>query len=1061
MKATTKSKSFVLFIATALTAALFALSVAFGAAGVTAESVAGAKANDNMVTYEIYPNPHSIVYGDSFVDITDDVFVSAGENIDKPTRDRLFDALSKIDVCALFSPKADATKVMIGVYGSGDDADRFIAGKSIASSHFEKIDAHVLYIGADGVAIVGKNTDAAFYGVATLDMILSQSGRKVRALTVVDYSDSVYRGFIEGYYGTPWTTDERIELMKFGSMFKTNIYVYAPKDDPYHSRNWRGLYTGADYAALKEQIDAGNATKTRFTWSVHPLMENSKPFKRENYDADIAVLLAKFQQIYDAGCRSFMVSADDINGDKVDGACQRDMLNDVQKWLDKKGDCYELIFVSSSYCDASQEALGVNQQKYYDELMDGLDERIEIMWTGKRVCSRLSEGAYQRFDELTGGRKPFFWMNWPVTDYNPTYLLLGSSEVLDVKTQGGTVPFSGVVMNPMQYAELSKMSIFGVGDYCWNVDAFDVERNYADSFKYIESGDPHSLHVISDQLCNTSGKIGDAFFKESREIRPYIDRFFAAYGSDSFEQAAVNLSRQFDVIIAACDNYERKADNTALLQTLLPWLSALRKLSVSAQGYLDVLVDAKNSDVAALVEKYNAAKAEYDSISECVCPVLKSWTGTPLYEPVHISPQCLMPFMNRLISLVIEDVAVPLGIPTGVTSKGFGKLYGGTGPLENVFDGNPDTYVWFEGRPEDGSFVRIDLGEVVDLDSLRVLSGKPASAGGGDVMKGFVEYSTDGVNHTKLGDLTGADTAFSLPQAVKARYIRIVSNGATSWAALTEVYVNDLKGLDKVISLDNFGSAYKNTSPYSILDGDKSTYAWFTRPAEAGGNLTVDFLKPFKLDKLRVLTGTGDPKEGNNDTVVGRVEYSVNGTDYTEIGDLTGTDTALSLDQAADARFIRIVNTGTAHYMAIRELYINSFGDLAVSDIKVHEFGSLYGGAPISIADGDENTYAWFSRPATSGGYIEIDYGENKSISSITVLAGTTKENEGWQDGLAGHIEYSTDGETFTALDGGTLDGRSRENVIALDAPIEARYIRLVNDGTAHYIAIREVILNA
>ncbi len=48
-------------------------------------------------------------------------------------------------------------------------------------------------------------------------------------VTIEDWSDSIYRGFIEGYYGIPWTTDERIELMRFGGDFKTNVYIYAPK----------------------------------------------------------------------------------------------------------------------------------------------------------------------------------------------------------------------------------------------------------------------------------------------------------------------------------------------------------------------------------------------------------------------------------------------------------------------------------------------------------------------------------------------------------------------------------------------------------------------------------------------------------------------------------------------------------------------------------------------------------------------------------------------------------------------------------------------------------------
>ena len=44
------------------------------------------------------------------------------------------------------------------------------------------------------------------------------------------------RGFIEGYYGNPWSNTDRAELMRYGGDLKLNQYFFAPKDDPYHNR---------------------------------------------------------------------------------------------------------------------------------------------------------------------------------------------------------------------------------------------------------------------------------------------------------------------------------------------------------------------------------------------------------------------------------------------------------------------------------------------------------------------------------------------------------------------------------------------------------------------------------------------------------------------------------------------------------------------------------------------------------------------------------------------------------------------------------------------------------
>ena len=56
-------------------------------------------------------------------------------------------------------------------------------------------------------------------------------------------TEVVSRGFIEGYYGNPWSVEDRAELMKFGGYYKMNTYFYAPKDDPKHKDKWDILYT--------------------------------------------------------------------------------------------------------------------------------------------------------------------------------------------------------------------------------------------------------------------------------------------------------------------------------------------------------------------------------------------------------------------------------------------------------------------------------------------------------------------------------------------------------------------------------------------------------------------------------------------------------------------------------------------------------------------------------------------------------------------------------------------------------------------------------------------------
>ena len=49
-------------------------------------------------------------------------------------------------------------------------------------------------------------------------------------------------GIIEGFYGRPWSWDERAMVMRACHGWGMDTYVYAPKDDPKHRERWRDPY---------------------------------------------------------------------------------------------------------------------------------------------------------------------------------------------------------------------------------------------------------------------------------------------------------------------------------------------------------------------------------------------------------------------------------------------------------------------------------------------------------------------------------------------------------------------------------------------------------------------------------------------------------------------------------------------------------------------------------------------------------------------------------------------------------------------------------------------------
>ena len=79
------------------------------------------------------------------------------------------------------------------------------------------------------------------------------------------------------------------------------------------------------------------------------------------------------------------------------------------------------------------------------------------------------------------------WVNWPCTDNSKNHLIMGG---YDLFLHPGVDPakIQGIVLNPMQQSEPSKVAIFGNACYSWNIwgSEEEADQTWNDSFKYVD-----------------------------------------------------------------------------------------------------------------------------------------------------------------------------------------------------------------------------------------------------------------------------------------------------------------------------------------------------------------------------------------------------------------------------------------------------------------------------------------------------------------------------------------------------------------------------------------------
>lgn len=850
----------------------------------------------NNVEYEIYPTVQSITYGEKNSTISGKYNIVYESKIDSYTKNKAIEVLSRKNVKASVGDDISTEKgnLLLGVYSSKEKVDSYITED--VSYISEKIDSYYLSIKDNNIVILGKDSDSVYYGLSTLDLIFQQTQDEVRELEIKDYSSSYYRGFIEGYYGIPWTSEERKELMRFGSKFKSNIYIYAPKDDAYHSSCWRDLYAENDLEILKEQIEVGRETKTKLAWALHPFMSNK--ITADNYDASLQIVEKKFNQLYEAGVRQFVISADDVevsSGLLEDGSLHNKLLNDVATFLKAKNDCNDLVFVPSAYCYQAEQRLKVDLNKYYASLMKDLDDSIHIMWTGDDVCSSMESGRFTEFTNLTN-KKPFFWLNWPVNDYSTDHLLMGKGEVLNINYTDDTVPFEGMVTNPMQQAEPSKLSIFAICDYTWNPNKFNVDKSYNDSFKYVEEKEYESLKAISSHLTNANLYEGK-YFEEAKDLKELITEYETT-------NDVTKLVEYFTKFTASIESFKANAKNTKLKDSMLPWIEALEDASNAMINYLTIMKDfdnLSNDQLKTMLDNGNSYEEKSKLHKE---PVLNVITYNIDYKYADYGVSVLKPFMNKIKQVVNDKVKLALGLPTGIVYEGFDSIYSGS--VDNIFDGDESTYCWFGSVPSEDAYIRIDLEEVKEIHDIKILYGN--ANGATDYMVGKVYVSRDAKNYNYVGLSDSASVLLDLrDNPVNARYIMIKNTSTETWVSIKEVSYNTLS-LDQVtVTANGFVMADAAHSDFNLmLDNDLSTYVWFDWHCTVGAYVCLDLRQVKEIKKISFYQNT---TEHPGDLFENCTFYiSEDGVNYTKVGDdnyLSQEEIIINLDNVR-ARYVKV-----------------------------------------------------------------------------------------------------------------------------------------------------------
>uniref|UniRef100_A0A8D0CWF8 O-GlcNAcase n=1 Tax=Sander lucioperca TaxID=283035 RepID=A0A8D0CWF8_SANLU len=232
-------------------------------------------------------------------------------------------------------------------------------------------------------------------------------------------------GVVEGFYGRPWTMEQRKELFTRQQKWGLNTYLYAPKDDYKHRMFWRELYSVEEAEQLMTLIGAAKERGIEFIYAISPGLDITFSNQKE-----VSALKRKLDQVTHFGCKSFALLFDDIDQNMCPADkevfssfahAQVSITNEIYQYL---GEPETFLFCPTEYCGTFCYP-NVPQSPYLHTVGEKLLPDIEVLWTGPKVVSKdITVESIEEVSKILR-RAPVIWDNIHANDYDQKRLFLG------------------------------------------------------------------------------------------------------------------------------------------------------------------------------------------------------------------------------------------------------------------------------------------------------------------------------------------------------------------------------------------------------------------------------------------------------------------------------------------------------------------------------------------------------------------------------------------------------------------------------------------------------------
>ncbi|HAH31144.1 MAG TPA: hyaluronidase [Elusimicrobia bacterium] len=295
-------------------------------------------------------------------------------------------------------------------------------------------------------------------------------------------------GVIEGFYGQPWSWEERAGWASFLKEHGFSFYIYAPKAEVYLRKKWREPFPKDLEENLARLSARCRAAGIEFGLGFSPFEIYLSPFN----DEVRGLLQNRIDAFNRIGVDKLGILMDDMKGDSPNLA-ERQI--EIVNWIAVRSGAKQFMLCPTYYSldPVLEKLFGKMPEDYLGKLGRGLDPKVSLFWTGELVCSKSYSEEHLRAAAGLLGRKPFLWDNYPVNDGPRMCKFLHLRPMTGRPAEIGEW-LSAHSVNPMNQPALSKIVLLTLKS------SYEQGGAYNPAYAFISAAEKVTCQAMAKQL---------------------------------------------------------------------------------------------------------------------------------------------------------------------------------------------------------------------------------------------------------------------------------------------------------------------------------------------------------------------------------------------------------------------------------------------------------------------------------------------------------------------------------------------------------------------------------